>query len=71
LRDAPIDGELDPIVNGERAHSSRRIRSFRDSDDGAGLDEVDDEACVHLAPASKSSDHARRAVRGGNYDDGL
>ena len=71
LRDAPIDGELDPIVSGKRAHSPGRIRSFRDSDDGAGLDGVDDEESVRLAPASRSSGHARRVVRGGNLDDGL
>jgi hypothetical protein len=71
LRDAPIDGELDPIVSGRRARSPGRMRSFRDSDDGAGLDGVDDEESAGLAPASRSSGHARRVVRGGNLDDGL
>ena len=68
-RDAPNEGELEPIVAGStRAHANRRMRSFRDSDDGAGLDAINDEESTHLAPAS-----SRRGgnVRGGHYDDGL
>jgi hypothetical protein len=44
------------------------MRSFRDSDDGAGLDAINDEESMHLAPASSRRDGA---VRGGHYDDGL
>jgi hypothetical protein len=68
-RDSPNEGELEPIVAGSaRAHANRRMRSFRDSDDGAGLDAINDEESTHLAPAS-----SRRGgnVRGGHYDDGL
>ena len=75
LRDAPVDGELDPIVGGNRAPASGRMRSFRDSDDGAGLDAMDDEESAHIAPIRSGSNGARRMARGGNraktYDDGL
>jgi hypothetical protein len=73
LRDAPVDGELDPIVGDNRALASGRMRSFRDSDDGAGLDAMDDEESAHIAPIRSGSNGARRMARGGNrdYDDGL
>jgi len=73
LRDAPIEGELDPIVGGSRAPASGRMRSFRDSDDGAGLDAMDDEESAHLAPTRSQGAGARRTARGSNrdYDDGL
>ncbi len=70
LRDAPNEGELDPIVAGnKRAHPNGRMRSFRDSDDGAGLDAINDEESIQLAPSRR--DGARRMVGGGNHDDGL
>jgi hypothetical protein len=72
LRDAPNDGELDPIVvGGKRAHANERMRSFRDSDDGAGLDAISDDESAHLAPVSSRRNDPRKTARGGNYDDGL
>ena len=72
LRDAPNEGELDPIVAGSKsAHANGRMRSFRDSDDGAGLDTMNDEESAHLAPSSRRGKDNRRTARGGNYDDGL
>lgn len=72
LRDAPNDGELDPIVvGGKRAHVNERMRSFRDSDDGAGLDAISDDESAHLAPVSSRRNDPRKTARGGNYDDGL
>jgi hypothetical protein len=72
MRDAPNEDELDPIVDGSRRGPvGGRMRSFRDSDDGAGLDAIDDEESVRLAPASSRRSDAGRMVRGGNYDDGL
>jgi hypothetical protein len=72
LRDAPNDSELDPIVTGgKRGHASERVRSFRDSDDGAGLDAFNDDESAHLAPASSRRNYPRKTARGGNYDDGL
>lgn len=72
MRDAPNEDELDPIVDGSRrGPAGGRMRSFRDSDDGAGLDAIDDEESVRLAPASSRRSDAGRMVRGGNYDDGL
>lgn len=72
IRDAPNGDELDPIVDGsKRGPAGGRMRSFRDSDDGAGLDATNDEESVRLAPASNRRSDAARMVRGGNYDDGL
>ena len=72
MRDAPNEDELDPIVDGSRrGPAGGRMRSFRDSDDGSGLDAINDEESVRLAPASSRRSDAGRMVRGGNYDDGL
>ena len=75
LRDAPVDGQLDPIVSANRAPASGRIPSFRDSDDGAGLDALADEESAYIAPIRSGSNGARRMARGGHraktYDDGL
>ena len=74
MRDSSAEGELLPIVgrSGDKAdHDNGRVRSFRDSDDGAGLDAFNDDESAHLAPASRGGGGARGIARRDYSDDGL